>query len=192
MKSPYILSVLLLLLTPALIFGQSKQDTLPSILDAPEGWIKERIPFPLSFARALPYQTGFEDLRFAPTWSDSTSDEFWTYAFVWQLEDNPKLRRKKLEKQIKAYYDGLMGVSNSLVLLSKKPKSNSGSSFMGKMRTKDAFFSQKALTLNLNVQVRYCKKTDRYFVLAHISPKGFGHEIWEKLVRVSVDVDCGE
>jgi len=51
------------------------------VLSAPENWKSELIPFPRSFAPSIDF-IGFEDLRFSPGWSDSTSQEFWAYTFI--------------------------------------------------------------------------------------------------------------
>lgn len=53
---------------------------------------------------------GFEDIRFAPGWADTTAVDYFTYTFTWVLDKNPKLDQEKLETQMKAYFDGLMAV----------------------------------------------------------------------------------
>ena len=59
-------------------------------LDVPAGWNVERIPFPIDFAPGINY-TGVEDLRFTPGWEDLTSEEHWSYAFLWWLDEGQRL-----------------------------------------------------------------------------------------------------
>ena len=70
-------------------FGQENE----SVLSAPDNWLSEIIPFPLGFAQQIEF-VGFEDLRFSPEWSDSTSQQFWKDFSheVWKLFDGVKLK----------------------------------------------------------------------------------------------------
>ena len=48
---------------------------------APDNWRKEIIEFPLDFAPEINL-SGYEEILFAPGWSDSDAEDFWTYYFV--------------------------------------------------------------------------------------------------------------
>jgi len=80
----------------------------PYKLDIPSGWSTERFPFPFDFAPQIPYK-GMEELRFAPGWEDSVSEEHWAYAFLWWLEGKPQQTSEKLETHLQDYYNGLIG-----------------------------------------------------------------------------------
>lgn len=88
---------------------QAQESKPATILNAPENWRMEIINFPLSFVPSLDY-IGFEDIRFAPGWADTTAVDYFTYTFTWVLDKNPKLDQEKLETQMKAYFDGLIAV----------------------------------------------------------------------------------
>ena len=107
MYNKSILILILFAISSAIIFGQENE----TVLSAPEDWKSEIIPFPLGFAQSINFD-GFEDLRFAPSWSDSTSENFWTYTFVWYVEKNSAMTESKLTEYFNSYYDGLMGVDN--------------------------------------------------------------------------------
>ncbi len=93
-------------ISSVLIFGQERE----TILSAPDNWKSEIIPFPLGFAPTIDF-VGFEDLRFAPGWSDSTSQEFWTYTFAWYIEKDSGMTESRLTELFNSYYDGLMGIN---------------------------------------------------------------------------------
>src|SRR4030095_5077344 len=73
----------------------------------PDNWQEEHIQFPISFAPQIPY-SGVEELRFAPGWAVSTSDEYWSYTFLWWLEGKPSIDKDSLQKNLTFYYSGLL------------------------------------------------------------------------------------
>ncbi len=169
-----------------------------TVLSAPDNWKSEIIPFPLGFAQEIDF-VGFEDLRFAPNWTDSTNQEFWTYTFVWYIEKGPAMTENKLTETFNLYYDGLMGVdqnnetdSTNTNKLDKTLclfiKTNDG--FLGKMRVYDRFFTKDYMTLNIKVKETFCPESNKQIVLCDISPKDFSHEVWEIFDDVELDVKC--
>jgi hypothetical protein len=106
--------ILLLCMVSLMLYGQETTVTefdghnweAPYHLPIPENWAVERFLFPISFAPEISYN-GVEDIRFSPGWSNSKSDEYWTYAFLWYLDGSPKTDAQKIEGNLKAYYTGL-------------------------------------------------------------------------------------
>jgi hypothetical protein len=189
-----ILVLFLFTISSIITFGQEKE----SVLSAPDNWQSEIIPFPLGFARDIDF-IGFEDLRFAPGWSDSTSQEFWAYTFVWYIEKGPAMTESKLTESFNSYYDGLMGVdihnqndstnSNQLdKTLCLFVKTNEG--FVGKMRVYDRFFTKDYMTLNIKVKESFCPKTNKQIIFCDISPMAFDHEVWGIFDDVEISVEC--
>lgn len=80
----------------------------PYDLALPKNWTEERIAFPIEFAPQINY-TGSENLRFAPGWEFTTSEEHWAYAFLWWLDGKSAMDEDKLENNLTAYYTGLVG-----------------------------------------------------------------------------------
>src|SRR5689334_9492619 len=62
----------------------------PYHLPIPENWGIERFSIPISFAPTIPYK-GVEDIRFTPGWGKAGSEEYWTYSFLWWLDDSVRL-----------------------------------------------------------------------------------------------------
>lgn len=176
------------------VFGQEKE----TVLTSPDTWQSEIIPFPISFAPEIDLK-GFEDLRFAPGWADSTSQEFWTYTFVWYVEEKSAMTEAILTEYFNYYYDGLMGVNRinkadtaNLVKLDKTLclfiKTDEG--FSGKMRVFDNFFTKDYLILNIKVKESFCPEMKKHIISCDISPKSFDHLVWEIFEEVKIKVDC--
>src|SRR4029077_8811621 len=72
----------------------------------PTGWKHETFPLPPSFAADLPYQ-GSEDLRFMPGWSSPDAADFWSYEFVWWLNQPPTFDAASFGASLATYFRGL-------------------------------------------------------------------------------------
>jgi hypothetical protein len=73
----------------------------------PDGWRAETIPFPLGFAPELAHR-GVEEIRFAPGMFDHTAPGYWSYVFVWRLEDAAALDAPALAAELALYFRGLV------------------------------------------------------------------------------------
>lgn len=194
MRNKTILFVILFLVSYVYSFGQEHK----SVLSAPDNWQNEIIPFPLGFAQEIDL-VGFEDLRFAPSWSDSTNQNFWTYCFVWYVETGPAMTETILTEYFNLYYDGLMGVDDNNKADTAKAnqldkticlfvKTEEG--FVGKMRVYDRFFTKDYVMLNIKVKESFCPETNKQIVFCDISPKSFDHKVWEIFDDVKLIADC--
>jgi hypothetical protein len=72
----------------------------------PAGWRSEIIPFPLDFAPSLAHR-GKEELRFPPGFFDPAAGDYWSYAFVWRLDDVAQLDAAALGAELTTYFRGL-------------------------------------------------------------------------------------
>lgn len=72
----------------------------------PAGFRSETIPFPLDFAPSLAHR-GVEHLRFAPSFFDPAAPGYWSYAFVWRLDDPAALAPDALAAELTTYFRGL-------------------------------------------------------------------------------------
>src|SRR6188472_3406133 len=87
---------------------KEKESMAPSYtLPFPQGWGTEIFSLPPTFAPAITYK-GVEDIRFAPGWAKAASNEYWTYCFLWYLEDSIQTDATIIETNLKAYYTGLI------------------------------------------------------------------------------------
>src|SRR5579862_5939722 len=72
----------------------------------PDGWRSESFTFPIDFAPSIPHR-GHEDLRFPPGFLDAKSPEFFSYVFVWWLDDDRPIDSGTLSSDLDDYFDGL-------------------------------------------------------------------------------------
>jgi len=174
-----------------------EKKTLKNPLSAPENWREETLNFPLSFAPSLNYR-GAQYVRFAPGWGKMNSKEYFSYAFLWSLEDDPKLSSNSLESDLENYFDGLIkavlgqksdsieNAINAKVFIEKIDQHN----YAGKILTFDPFTTQKEVSLNTVITYFPCKTMDRHLVFFRFSPQHINHSVWEKLNKLEISMDC--
>ena len=200
----YILSSFFLLLASLNVFTQVENKDIssrPNILEAPKDWKKESFTFPLDFAPKLNF-TGIEEARFAPGWSDKTSDEFWTYSFAWYVDSNIDLTEQKLQELTAIYFNGLtqvVGKSNGMkleqitnavaIFMAKSPREN-WQYFEGKVQLFDAFFSKKEVRLNVKVKALHCEQLEKQLIVFSFAPKAYDDKIWQVFDGLKTVADC--
>ncbi|WP_299362102.1 hypothetical protein [Winogradskyella sp.] len=195
------LLVFLTLLYSVICYSQKDEDL--EILAADSTWLKELIRFPLSFAPDIDYR-GYEDIRFAKNWNKPESPEFFTYAFVWNVNLKSVPTTQMLESNMVLYYDGLMNVVNkdkafdvptTKVDFEKVKLVNNDSAlptFKGRIQVYDAFFTNKVITLYATIETFYCTDQNKYMLLFRISTFNFEDSVWKKLKTVKlVEGHCG-
>ncbi len=157
----------------------------PDILATDSTWKKEVFSFPLSFAPAIPFE-GIEEAHFPKRWADSTHAEYWSYVFVWDIKRLSAITERELQDHLQLYFDGLMGCQNTNVLLLKTDSTLGVSKYHGKVKTFDAFFQKKMMTLHVTIEVSYCSQQKRSLALFRFSPQFSEHEIWSQLNAVTL------
>ncbi len=169
--------------------------------DAPKGWAVERIPFPIVFAPQIPYK-GFEDLRFTPGWEYTTSDEHWSYTFLWWLEGKVDVDSSVLKQHLDDYYFGLLSqnVSKRSIPANKvfrpvatitKIKTDSGDTktYQGTIKMLDYLdLTFPALMLNCVIHKKDCNAHTAF--IFEISPQPFGHTVWKQLNELNASFKC--
>lgn len=188
--------VMFFLISHALSFGQEAQ----TVLNAPSSWRKEVIPFPLPFAPDIDFK-GVEDIRFAPGWHDPSSEDFWTYYFVWYIDKSEKIADANLKAILENYYNGLMNF-----VLKQESKDNelseankttclvlsSENGFEYKVEVFDAFFSKKKIALNMKIEEQMCEASNKQVITFKISPKAFDDKVWELFKQIEFIGDCSK
>ncbi len=173
----------------------------PYTLNKPEGWGIERFLIPIDFAPQISYK-GVEDIRFAPGWADANSNEYWSYAFLWYLDDRPEINAKVIESNLTAYYNGLVGrnierreIPNEKLVPIKTAitevitADGDLKTFAGTIDMLD-YMQQKPMVLNCLVHLKVCSGQNKTFVFYQISPKPKTDNIWQNLEQLWVQFDC--
>jgi len=172
----------------------------PYVLDTIKGWDVERFLIPISFAPSIPYK-GVEDIRFTPGWAKKTTNEYWSYAFLWYLDGTVTLDARTIENNLKAYYTGLIKVNSDSSKIADKlfPVTSSIKSrtaekkdlktFEGSVTMLD-YMSKQPVTLNVVIHVRSCAGKDKTFVFHEISPMPYSDDVWKRLHQLWVNFKC--
>ena len=175
---------------PVLLWGQAPEP----IIKAPETWNSELINFPLAFAPEIQLE-GFEDIRFAPGWSDPNSDQFWTYHFTWVLEKPVEVDAAYLERTLTIYFDGLTKTvidqmsNNSITEKPAKPIcqfQKTGNRFTGTVKIFDAFHTMDVINLNIKVRKRNCTASGKQLISFELSPKPFENHVWNIFKEIKI------
>jgi hypothetical protein len=158
----------------------------------PPGWRAEIIPFPLDFAPTIQHK-GIEELRFAPGAFKAGTPDFWSYAFVWKLEESKSLDIPQLEEELTAYYKGLcLAVGKGKYTFHesrfKVRLQWQGKSLIGQIESYDPFATGKAITLRVVIHQRLCAKGIR--LVFAVSPKPESDPIWTTLNQLQSDFTC--
>ncbi|MEB3346301.1 hypothetical protein U6A24_12555 [Aquimarina gracilis] len=172
-------------------------NNIDNVLDAKNDWRSEVMEFPLIFAGDLDYK-GEEHIRFAPGWGEANSEDYFSYAFLWIIEDNPNLNSSKLENAMNIYFDGLMntGAITNFNFFKDIPETKSSiqrienDTFGGSIHLYDEFFAKKMIKLNAKIISEYCPAKERYLVWFYLSPQESTHGIWKELQEISLNIEC--
>lgn len=173
----------------------------PYDLPIPKGWSIERFLIPISFAPQISYR-GVEDIRFTPGWANAKGDEYWTYAFLWYLDGQPKTDEKIIAENLKAYYTGLYKVNTDsaryaiekpapAITSFKKTATANGDleTYTGTIKMLD-YMQRKTIVLNCIVHLRVCTDDNKTIIFYELSPKPFTHSNWVALDQLWFGFKC--
>jgi hypothetical protein len=170
-------------------------------LPVPEGWSVERFSLPPDFAKQLKL-SGVEELRFFPGWGDSTSEEHWSYTFLWWLEGNQNIDAAFVQENLTTLYSGLLDrnikprkiPAEKLYPVTVKMKDIKTAA--GDVKTFEGtanmlnYIKQEPMILNIIVHVKNCSDKTHSSLFFEISPKPFTHPVWEKMNKLNADFSC--
>src|SRR5688572_15055566 len=101
MKNEIILAFLFLL-----SLAVKGQDTKTEFLKEPSAWEFERFSLPPTFAPNFPYK-GVEELRFSPGMFKKEAPDYFSYAFVAQLDSTSSITQHEVKNYLLSYFKGL-------------------------------------------------------------------------------------
>ena len=174
------------------------QDNTPQLLKEPAGWEFERFPLPPVFAPNFPYK-GAEELRFAPGMFKKDAPDYFTYAFVAQLDDVADVSRSDVKNYLLTYFKGLcaatardrkLTVDTSNVTVALEPNKKSQKSAIIYDATLNVFgvFADGApVKLNAEVKLLHNVKEKKVYLLFITSPQEKTNEVWKVLYKIQKD-----
>jgi len=173
------------------ILSQKTEDH--SIFENPNSWQKEVVKFPIDWAPKFNL-SGFEEILFAPNWSNSNDDEFWSLVIGWKIDSKSPLSLAKIEENLFAYFDGLMKPNHwaqefPAPVIRLKTHENT---FKGTMTLFDGFHTGKTKTINILGEQYLYKKQKKSVITFRLSPKQEGHKVWKLLHQIRLKNDAEE
>lgn len=170
-------------------------------LPFPQGWGTELFLIPIQFAPEIKYK-GVEDIRFAPGWAKSGSNEYWTYCFLWALENNPAIDAATIANNLKIYYTGLINSNTSknkipasavietATAFEKVPTAaGDAATFKGTVRMLD-YMKLEPITLNCMVHIKSCPGQNNVYLFHALSPRPFTDSVWKSLDQIGAGFGC--
>jgi hypothetical protein len=161
--------------------------------DTPKGWRAERVRLSAAVAG------GVEELRFAPGWNNSRSEQYWTYASLWYLEGTPETNEAMIKQRLTAYYTELIESSAETkkipaqkVLPVKtwirelQKEGGDARTYYGAVAMLD-YKSQQPISLNCVVHVRHDAERNITVVFFEFSPKPLGNPVWKDMDQLWTD-----
>jgi hypothetical protein len=166
-------------------------------------WGGERIKLPPGFAPKLGLK-GIEEILFAPGMFKAEAQNFFTYVFLFALEQKPVLTAEVLRRELLVYYTGLskarlndpkLDVSKFTVKL--EPVKENGVSPKGALNVKsyraevvwlEPFTTKKMQTLHFELQTWQYKGSANQYLFVSASPQKSTVPIWKTMrgIRASV------
>lgn len=181
--------------------AENKKIALSYFLPTPFKWTTETFPIPITFAPSIAYK-GSEEVRFAPGWGNVSSNEYWTYAFLWNVEGKPTIDSQIIKTNLTAYYSGLI---NSNIEKRQIPRSliftpdisiekiateyQDDATYTGTIHMLD-YMTQNPITFNCIIHVRLCDDKDNTFIFHEISPKPLTDTTWKTMNSIWTGFKC--
>jgi hypothetical protein len=190
-----ILSVCLLI-SPLVVFADEADDVK---LTAPAGWGGETIELPPRFAPDMKLK-GSEQIRFAPGMMMPTSDSFFCYVFVFELQPTPALTQTVMKEELLKYYRGLckavlqgelpdvdpstfelglQRIDPDVPAPAMKSGAKGSTHYLGTLDWVEPFATRQPQKLNLDI--RTWSRGDRNYVFVCASPQPRDSAIWKQL-----------
>lgn len=158
--------------------------------------------FPLDFAPVIPYH-GFEDLRFAPGWGDSTSYQKWAYTILWWLNDSVSFTEDILKAELESYYTGLSrrrAIAEKQDTTAFRPAQalvQKTTNLKGELETYyatvffyDAQVTKKPGELYFKIYVKDCPDKTKTMLFFEVAENSYTSPIWLELDKISEGFKC--
>ena len=179
-------------------FAAEAQGAAPQLLKEPAAWEFERFPLPPSFAADFPYK-GAEELRFAPGMFKKDAPDYFTYAFVAELENVADLSQADIKHYLLTYFKGLcaatardrkLTVDTSKITVDTEPNSNTvrpSPVYNAVLNVFGVFADAAPVKLNAEVKLLHDPKDKKVYLLFITSPQEKAGDAWKMLYKIQND-----
>jgi hypothetical protein len=134
-----------------------------------------------------------------PGFSSPTAPDFWSYDFVWWLDEAPRFDAASLAAALTTYFQGLAtAVGGSKyhfdparyhVVLTAVPRGEPPR-LTGQVFTYDPFATGLPITLNVEAELRSCPGSKQVAIVVALSPKDSTDSVWNALRTTAGSLVC--
>lgn len=175
------------------------QDAKSEFLKSPANWEFERFALPPSFATNFPYK-GVEELRFAPGMFNKDSSNYFSYAFVAQLENTSSITQEQVRNYLLSYFKGLcvatakdrkLSIDSSAINVSIQPKKGNSKSetiYNVVLNVFGVFADGAPIELNAEIKLLHDVKALKTYLVFIASPQQKTAAIWKELYSIQKNV----
>ena len=175
-------------------FAAKAQHATPQLLKEPSTWEFERFNLPPSFATGIPFK-GVEELRFAPGMFKKDSADYFTYAFVAQLDSTTNISHREITNYMLSYFKGLcssvaaekkMTIDTSKITVwDERRKANKEERIYDAVLNIFGVFTDGApVTLNAEVKVLTNITARKTYLIFITSPQPKTDAVWKQLYKI--------
>ena len=171
------------------------QEHKPQLLKKPADWEFERFALPPAFAPAITYK-GAEELRFAPGMFNKDSANYFTYAFVVQLDNVSSISLNEIRDYLLNYYKGLCAITAkdrklvidttriTAVVEKKNTVPANETIYNASMNIFGVFADGAPVKLNLEVKVLVAAAVNKLYLVIIASPLEKTAAVWKTLYGI--------
>lgn len=171
------------------------QSSEAQLLKEPASWTFERFNLPPVFAPHFPY-SGAEELRFSPGMFNKDSTDYFTYAFVAQLNNRSSISKDDISNYLLSYFKGLcsstardrklvVDTSKITVAVDRKPGVSSKEIiYNALLHVFGVFADGAAVQLNMEVKVLTDKTANQVYLIFITSPQAKSGDAWKPLYSI--------
>ena len=171
--------------------GLFAQNQTAQLLKQPANWQFERFALPPEFAPNIPYK-GVEELRFSPGMFVKDSSNYFTYAFVVELDNINSISRDDIKNYLLDYFKGLCGntakqrnlsidTSKITVSLDKDESTGKDVHYNATLGIFGVFADGAPVRLNMEIKVMNDKPTSKIYLVFIASPLNKTDKVWVTL-----------
>ena len=176
----------------------SSQEANPQLLPEPASWAFERFPLPPGFAPGIPYK-GVEELRFSPGMFNKDSSNYFSYAFVAELDNVTIISQNDTRKYLLQYFKGLcasvakdrkliIDTARITVTIAKKKRILADETIYDAVLNIFGVFADGAsVTLNGEIKVLMNHAAKKTYLIFIASPREKSAAIWKTLYKIQKD-----
>jgi hypothetical protein len=174
------------------------QQTQAQLLKEPAAWQFERFPLPPTFTPDFSYK-GVEELRFSPGMFNKDSTDYFTYAFVAELDNVTSISQNDIRQYLLDYFKGLcsstaknrnivIDTSKIMVVVSRKKDAPSNEiTYDALLNIFGVFADGAPVKLNMEVEVLPDEKTKKVYLVFIASPLDKKDKVWNELYKIRED-----